>query len=94
LAIKPLSSLLNSISLSPNPVSSTLTLHYTTAIPKEHLNVVISNTAGQLVHSESFIPQGSKTDMVLGNELAPGVYAIAVYGGGNAVLYKGTFLKL
>jgi hypothetical protein len=83
----------SSISVSPNPVSSTLTLRYPNTIPKERLNVVISNTAGQLVHAESFIPQGSKTDMVLGDQLAPGVYSIAVYGGGNAVLYKGTFLK-
>jgi hypothetical protein len=81
------------IFISPNPISSTLILHYPTTLPKERLHVVISNTAGQLVHSESFVPQGSKTDIVLGDELAPGVYAIAVYGGGNAVLYRGAFLK-
>jgi hypothetical protein len=81
------------ISLSPNPTSSTLTLDYSTAIPKERLNVVIANAAGQLVHSESFIPVGGKTDILLGTEAAPGLYTITIYCAGNAVLYKGTFLK-
>ncbi len=81
------------ITLAPNPVTTTVSLHYAAEIPKQRLNVSISNMLGQLVHAESFIPRAEKTDIVLSNELPVGVYAIAVYGINNAVLYKGTFVK-
>lgn len=81
------------ISLSPNPVSSTLTLHYKSPLPNIPITVSISNTAGQFMHSETFVRKGDKTDILLGDEVPPGVYTISVFGSGNSALYEGTFLK-
>jgi hypothetical protein len=80
------------VAVFPNPVKDLLLIRYVSLIPRERLTVTITNMAGQLVHSESFVPQGSTSSIELGNRITPGLYVIDVRGR-DAVLYNGTFIK-
>ena len=81
------------ITIAPNPTTGTLVFHYPDYKAGEPVSVVIFNMLGQCVHSESFIPKGANTNITLGDAAATGIYGIRLYTNGNAMLYKGTFLK-
>jgi hypothetical protein len=83
----------SAISLSPNPTTGALTINFGSIVPKERIVISIFNAAGQLVHSESFVPQSNSSTIFLCNTAAPGIYSISVCGTHNAVLYRGTFIK-
>jgi hypothetical protein len=79
------------ITLSPNPTTGTITLHHPAG--KGRLQVAITNTLGQVIHSETMNPHSRSTDITLSGHTAPGIYSIIVRSDTDAIIYKGTFLK-
>ena len=67
------------ITTSPNPTTGPITLHYPSAVAGASVSIRITNAAGQLVHAESLVLQGSGQQILLGDEAVPGLYYLSVY---------------
>jgi hypothetical protein len=78
----------------PNPTNGQLVLNWGGNTPTAPVSVHISNRLGQLVYTQHFLPMSSSSSLDFSKEAAPGVYSISVLTKEQAVLYKGTFMKL
>jgi hypothetical protein len=76
--IIPGKALAGGIRIYPNPTTGTVTLDYPGAKAGTALSVRVTNMSGQLVHARALILQGSRQQMQLGSELAPGEYFITI----------------
>ncbi len=65
-----------STSLSPNPTTGPVTIHFGATPPQTPIHIRISSMSGQVVRSETFFPKGTTKEVLLGNEFMPGTYAI------------------
>ena len=72
------------ITVAPNPVSTTLTLTMNN-LQENEIEIQISNSAGQLVKSETIDPKLQKTQLDL-SLLATGLYVLRVYNAERQLL--------
>jgi hypothetical protein len=82
------------ISVFPNPTTGIIRLAWPDAPVGTPVSVRITNTAGQLVHSESLTLQGGTQQILLGPEAAPGTYYLSVFDGRGALVYSKPLQKL
>jgi len=82
------------ITISPNPTTGAITLHYPDAEPGKRLSISISNAAGQLLRTETFNMQGTSQQMQLGPELPAGTYYISVIAGSGTHICTKPIVRL
>jgi hypothetical protein len=82
------------ISLSPNPFSSILTLHYSQLLAETPLTIRISDMMGRVAYQATFIPGNGSDNVALPGDIPPGMYSIVVSSAGNPTFVKGIFQKL
>jgi hypothetical protein len=78
-------------SVSVNPLTQSLTIEFKEGVPRQRVIIAISDTAGKLLQSDSFIPKENERAISIRKLKAPGTYRIAVYCDDKRVLNWGTF---